>query len=208
MINLGGFLGIKTVTRTEQKKLCIHMDNSLAVFEISAYLSQALQDLDKKGAPIIMCIGTDRSTGDSLGPLTGWQLTTLLKHWDLPIYGTLDNPIHAVNLAETIQSLLPMQKDCPIIAVDACLGQVSPVGSIVTQKESLQPGIGLKKNLPAVGDISISGIVNVGGYMEFQVLQNTRLNLVVRMAQTIANSIFLAIQKNYPHLRKGVNREP
>ncbi|MCL6574238.1 MAG: DUF1256 domain-containing protein, partial [Bacillus sp. (in: Bacteria)] len=46
------------------------------------------------------------------------------------------------------------------------------------------------KDLPAVGDIHITGIVNVSGFMEFFVLQNTRLNLVMNMAKTIANGIY------------------
>ena len=202
MINVGDFFGLKAVSRTEGNKFCVHMEEDLAIYKISTYLSQTIQELSKKGPPIIICIGTDRSTGDSLGPLTGWHLTPLLKQWDVPIYGTLDNPVHAVNLADTLHILQKLPRDHPIIAVDACLGQTSPIGSIIAQKEPLQPGIGLKKTLPSVGDISITGIVNVGGYMEFQVLQNTRLNLVVKMSQTIANSIYFAIQRTYPHLRK------
>ncbi|MGB4312546.1 MAG: DUF1256 domain-containing protein [Natronincolaceae bacterium] len=42
---------------------------------------------------------------------------------------------------------------------------------------------------PAVGDISITGIVNLSGYMEYLVLQNTRLSLVMKMADTLVQSI-------------------
>ncbi|MGB4008573.1 MAG: DUF1256 domain-containing protein, partial [Bacillota bacterium] len=35
----------------------------------------------------------------------------------------------------------------------------------------------------------ITGIVNVGGFMEYLVLQNTRLSLVIRMAEAIAGGI-------------------
>ena len=34
--------------------------------------------------------------------------------------------------------------------------------------------------------MAISGIVNVGGFMEYVVLQNTRLSLVMNMANKIA----------------------
>lgn len=44
-----------------------------------------------------------------------------------------------------------------------------------------------------MGDIHISGIVNVGGLMEYLVLQNTRLHLVMSMAELIARSLFRAI---------------
>ncbi|MEW6230356.1 MAG: DUF1256 domain-containing protein, partial [Bacillota bacterium] len=35
----------------------------------------------------------------------------------------------------------------------------------------------------------VTGIVNVGGYMEYLVLQNTRLCLVMRMAEVIATAL-------------------
>ena len=53
---------------------------------------------------VIMCIGSDRSTGDSLGPLIGYKLQKYsLKH--VNIYGTLDNPIHAGNINEKISEI-------------------------------------------------------------------------------------------------------
>ena len=44
----------------------------------------------------------------------------------------------------------------------------------------------MNKKLPAVGDLHIHGIVNLNGFMEFFVLQNTRLSLVMKMADVIA----------------------
>jgi len=39
------------------------------------------------------------------------------------------------------------------------------------------------------------GVVNVGGFMEYFVLQNTRLSLVMRMADVIAEGLRLALQE-------------
>ena len=36
----------------------------------------------------------------------------------------------------------------------------------------------------------ITGIVNVSGFMEYFVLQNTRLHLIMEMAKTIAKGIY------------------
>ncbi|MFD2881867.1 DUF1256 domain-containing protein [Paenibacillus rhizoplanae] len=50
---------------------------------------------------VIICVGTDRSTGDSLGPLVG----TTLARFRSPLfhlYGTLEEPVHAINLEETL----------------------------------------------------------------------------------------------------------
>ena len=50
---------------------------------------------------VFVCIGTDRSTGDSLGPLIGTLLEEKSIH-PFHVYGTLDHPIHALNLAEKL----------------------------------------------------------------------------------------------------------
>ena len=48
---------------------------------------------------VFLCIGSDRITGDSLGPLIGHKLSK--EHLSrCSIYGTLDQPVHALNLAE------------------------------------------------------------------------------------------------------------
>jgi putative sporulation protein YyaC len=69
------------------------------------------------------------------------------------------------------------------------LGQVESVGSITLATGALRPGAGVNKKLQEVGEIHFTGIVNVGGYMEYFVLQNTRLGLVWKLADIIAQSI-------------------
>ena len=143
---------------------------------------------------ILICIGTDRSTGDALGPLVGTKLEQVgIKNFQ--VFGTLDDPVHALNLEEKIQNI---QKDNPtsfIIAVDACLGKSQSIGSITTGMGPSKPGAAMNKKLPAVGDLHIHGIVNLNGFMEFFVLQNTRLSLVMKMADVIAQSIKETDQK-------------
>jgi putative sporulation protein YyaC len=139
----------------------------------------------------VICIGTDRSTGDALGPLIGTKLEekgTSLIH----VYGTLENPIHAVNLEEQLQSIQKKLVNPFIIGIDACLGRLKSVGYVTVGLGPVKPGAGVQKDLPPVGDIHITGIVNVSGFMEYFVLQNTRLNLVMKMAQAISDGIYEA----------------
>ena len=82
-----------------------------------------------------------------------------------------------------------------IIAVDAFLGSYERVGFINIKKGSLKPGTALKKTLPEVGDFHVSGVVNVGGFLEHMVLQNTRLYLVYQMADIIARGLFMACSR-------------
>ncbi|MYL54251.1 spore protease YyaC [Pontibacillus yanchengensis] len=137
---------------------------------------------------VIVCIGTDRSTGDSFGPLIG----TLLEEKRLQniyVYGTLDEPVHAVNLAEKLEHIQQTHRHPYIIGVDACLGKVSSVGNIILGQGPVKPGAAVKKQLPDVGEIHLTGVVNVSGFMEYFVLQNTRLHLVMQMAKKVAKTI-------------------
>ncbi|SHG95999.1 spore protease YyaC [Tepidibacter thalassicus] len=145
---------------------------------------------------IILCIGTDRCTGDSLGPLIGYKLERRIKGYNnVFLYGTLDEPVHAKNLEETINLINISHKKPFVIAVDACLGSINRIGCIKVSNEPLKPGAGVNKTLPSVGDISILGIVNLAGFMEFMVLQNTRLQLVMKMADSISKGIEYALWK-------------
>jgi putative sporulation protein YyaC len=153
---------------------------------------QSLMPSFRSQRPIVfVCIGTDRSTGDSLGPLVGTLLEEKLISPFL-VYGTLEEPIHAVNLAEKIKEIKEKHPHPFIIGIDACLGRMKSVGSLQVANGPVKPGAGVNKDLPEVGDMHITGIVNVSGFMEFFVLQNTRLNLVLKMAKTIANGIYEA----------------
>lgn len=137
---------------------------------------------------VIVCVGTDRSTGDALGPLTGtYLMDKKLKH--MTVYGTLHDPVHATNLEDYLSLINKQHKNAFIIAIDACLGKTSSVGQIIACEGALKPGAALNKPLPPVGDIHITGVVNISGFMEYSVLQNTRLSIVLEMAKKIANVI-------------------
>ena len=143
-----------------------------------------------------VCVGTDRSTGDSLGPFVG----TMLTEAGVPnVYGTLDHPVHALNLAETLERIEEAHPDACIVGIDACLGKVKPVGSMELRDGALEPGTGLDKVLPSVGDYNIIGVVNVGdfmvgSFMEYVVLKNTRLSLVIQMAKSITDFILRSLE--------------
>lgn len=170
---------------------------------ISSFLLSHLP-IEQDSPLIILCIGTDRSTGDALGPLVGSKLQDY-NIQNFHLYGTLESPVHALNLEETITEIHKSFINPFIIAIDACLGKSQNIGSITVGKGPSKPGAAMNKNLPAIGDMHIHGIVNLNGFMEFFVLQNTRLNLVMKMATGIAESIIdidkkIAVMKKINHL--------
>lgn len=177
-------------------------------------VTRAIKDLIPRNTNqddiIFFCIGTDRSTGDSLGPLVG---TKLKEMGYSNVVGTLHDPAHALNLEAKFNAL---PKDKLVIAIDACLGQAHCISTIVIDDTPIKPGAAVKKELPPIGDISIKGIVNIGGFMEHNVLQSTRLSIVVDLVNIITESISIAapienfktdllssnIFKNLPLMRK------
>jgi len=105
------------------------------------------------------------------------------------VFGNLKEPVHAVNLEKVLQDIRDTYENPFIIAVDASLGPSENVGTIKIAPGALKPGAGVNKNLPPVGNFHITGVVNVGGFMEYLVLQNTRLFTVMRMVDIISLGI-------------------
>lgn len=161
------------------------------LFSLALMRNLAAELLGANKEIVVVCIGTDRSTGDSLGPLVGTQLQ---NKGITPVYGTLDDPVHATNLQEKLVEIRERHPQAFIMAIDACLGKAESVGHVNIKKGSLRPGTGVNKTLPQIGNMHIVGIVNVGGFMEYFVLQNTRLHLVMKMATIISEGISWAFE--------------
>src|SRR5690625_3625587 len=92
----------------------------------------------------------------------------------MDVYGTLHHPVHAQNLAHYISTFNDEYKRPFIIAIDACLGKSTSIGNITLGTGPLSPGAALNKKLPVIGDVHLTAVVNVSGFMEYAVLQNTR----------------------------------
>ncbi|MCL6547425.1 MAG: spore protease YyaC [Alicyclobacillus sp.] len=169
----------------------IPFDDDRAVERISGALDAVFEDT--LGRPVVVvCVGTDRSTGDAFGPIIGSRLAAQgLK--GLEVFGTLNEPVHAVNLSSTLQQIYRGRRTKPfILAVDACLGQFDHVGHIIIEQGPLRPGAGVKKSLPEFGDYTLTGVVNVCGFMEYFVLQNTRLGIVMRMSEVVVEAVSMS----------------
>lgn len=161
-----------------------------ACLQVSRRLSALLRRCSKTaaGSPVFICIGSDRVTGDSLGPLIGSELKRAF-HGRIPVYGTLEMPIHALNLNPVLRTIKAFHKDDILIAIDASLGTPEHQGYITLGRGSLTPGAGVHKNLENVGDIFITGIVGPSGRYSHLTLQTTRLSAVVPVARQISLGI-------------------
>ncbi len=156
----------------------------------------------KKKEVLFFCIGTDRSTGDSLGPLVGHKL----QNTGVRVIGTLEQPVHALNMEESIDRMRRFCRDAVVVAVDASVGNPDHIGYVTLGRGSLKPGLGVRKNLEAVGDICITGIVGSSKSGDPLMLQSVRLSMVMQLADCISRGILLGMQVADASLREPVCR--
>lgn len=150
------------------------------------------EQLSSERPLIFLCIGSDRATGDSLGPLIGYKLEQH-PHHNYTVYGTLEAPVHAKNLATVVEEIHSRYHNPYIIAIDASLGKQAHIGYYTLGVGALKPGAGVGKELIAVGDIFITGIVNLSGLLDRMLLQTTRLHTVMSLADRIYLGIRYAL---------------
>lgn len=148
---------------------------------IAEHLTNSLMEILERDA-IFVCIGTDRCTGDSLGPLIG----TLISRHDLHdhlVFGTIKNPVHALTICDTIKEIQEKYADRQVIAIDAASGLFS--GYIKIKGEPIMPGLGVGKTLPPVGDYSITATT----CSKTENIMYARLDMIFDMAEIIAGAI-------------------
>ena len=159
------------------------INNSVAKCGISSSL---IRLYDQK-MPVIVCIGTDGVAGDSLGPFVG----TILKDRNIPafIYGHLDSPITAYEVPTLGEFLKKTHPDSLVLVIDSAVGSPEDIGVVKIADCGLKPGLGAHKDLPCVGNVSIMGVVEKKGKTSVQSLKQTRLRLIWKMANVIADGI-------------------
>ncbi|AHV96304.1 spore protease YyaC [Paenibacillus sabinae] len=179
----------------------------------TAYLSKALLRHFLKGPEydelVVVGIGTCRYSGDTLGPLVGSRLEKRFGSTSgISIYGTLDKPVHSLNLAKLVSRINKEHKRPYIIAVDSCLGRYYKVGTIQLVEGALQPGASLDKQLPEIGNIHLKGIVNnFDPDLNHKVLEHTSLTFVADMAVTIADVISKSAEQLLPRIAAQAGRQ-
>ena len=165
--------------------------NGFSPWQFGRNLRQLIEEAkrcEKKTEILFLCIGSDRATGDSLGPLIGYKLERLAGFERL-VVGTLERPVHAVNLADTMREIRCLYPEHLVVAIDASIGQQEQVGWISVGRGALCPGLGVSKQLEQVGDIFITGVVGGSSCREVRCLQSVRLASVMHLADCICDGI-------------------
>ena len=149
---------------------------------------------------VFLCIGTDRITGDSFGPLVGYKLKNVLNHIKkIQVIGDLDETVSNQNILNAINYIEKNYKNPFIVSIDSALSIRRNVGDIIVSKKGVYLGTSIRNKKVYIGDMSIQGVVAkntcVAQY-NFRRLQNTNLGLVMKMADTVASGIISSIEFN------------
>lgn len=134
--------------------------------------------------PVILCIGSDRVTGDCLGPIVGQML--IENGVNAYIYGTLNRPVTALNLKDAVKHIKAAHGDKKVLAIDSSVGKLGDIGKIRITFGSIAPGSADGKKLPKVGDVSITATVTDPRKTP---LSAVRLGMVYSLARSISDRI-------------------
>ena len=147
--------------------------------------------------PVVVCIGSDLAIGDSLGPIVGSMLKFKTQGLGTFLYGTLSAPVTAKEIKYVRTFLKETHRGHPVIAVDAAIGDAGDIGLIKINDAPLLPGAGANKQLGAIGDMTIMGIVAEKSLANYGLLNTTRLNLVYSMAELISDGLSALLWERY-----------
>lgn len=136
---------------------------------------------------IFFCVGTDKFIFDCIGPLTG----SILKYNipDLNVFGTLKNPITALNLNDSYNYVINNFPNNNILVIDAAISD-SKLNKTILYNEPASPAFG------SIGKIGTHKIISyTNKKSDFNPFNNNnRLYDASKISNFIASSIINTIK--------------
>lgn len=106
----------------------------------------------------ILCVGTNKIIGDSIGPIIGSNL----KHMEndfMHVFGTTCNPLDFYNARNIINNLYENYEKPYIITIDAALSDKNRKGEIVLNKGFIKIGKALDRSICFYSNTNINCVV-------------------------------------------------
>jgi len=143
---------------------------------------------------VVICIGSDRVSGDMLGPLVGSSLREEY-HLPCPVYGAVGESVNGLNLEEYLAMIGRRHKGSRLIAVDAALGKGEDIGRIRLKKGGIKAGGALDREGEKIGDVGIVGVVAEEREPKdvYSALLGVPFDLVEALSKRIAEMIHTAL---------------
>lgn len=136
---------------------------------------------------VFICIGSNKVTGDCLGPLVGSYLKNMYK---ATVYGDMENPINYQNAEKIMEKIKNNNSESLKVVIDSALGK--NIGDIIIDDGKVEIGKGLNKNKKIYGDISIKVVVGKNYYnniRNIQELKNKNIEEIDKIAIDVVKMI-------------------
>lgn len=145
---------------------------------------------------VVICIGSDRVSGDMLGPLVGSALRDEYR-LPCPVYGWVGGSVNGLNLDEYLSMLGERHGGSTVIAVDAAVGKPEDVGKVRIKRGGVKAGGALERKGGRVGDLGVIGVVaeEQPPQAVYGALLAVPFSLVESLAARIAALIFAALSE-------------
>lgn len=112
----------------------------------------------KQGTPVILCIGSDKIAGDSVGPIVGDILKNRLNARCF-VYGATGKSVNGRNVQDFLKLIKCAHPESPVIAVDACLSKEAEKPFVAVVSGGVNPKRAITGIENPAGDVGILGAV-------------------------------------------------
>ncbi len=149
--------------------------------------------MEKYSDIVILCVGTSRLIGDSVGPVVGQKLTRLLEEKEnVKIYGTTKRNLNLKNAKQILEEINSIYQNPFIITIDAALGPKELVEMVFVGTGKVQIGKALGQSMEYFSHLIMKGIVgeNKENLKENkEILKKVKQNQVQRLSNQIAYEV-------------------
>lgn len=159
---------------------------------IYQYRNQKFSDV------VVLCIGTNKIIGDSIGPVVGQKLKEENINETVCIYGDMKETINFKNAKEVLEKIFKTYEKPFIITIDSALGTERMVSEIVVNKGIVRLGKSLGRSICYPSHITIKGVVgeNKNTYEEnIKILKEVKPELIWNLSSIMAEGIKQEINK-------------
>lgn len=159
---------------------------------IYQYRNQKFSDV------VILCIGTNKLIGDSIGPIVGQKLKEEKMKEKISVYGDLKQSINFKNAKTVLEKIFKSYQKPFIITIDSALGTERMVSKIVVNKGIIRIGKSLGRSICYPSHITIKGVVgeNKNTYDDnIKILNEVEPELIWNLSNIMVEGIKQEINK-------------
>ncbi len=148
---------------------------------------------------VILCVGTNKLIGDSVGPIVGQKLTRLLNDKEnIKIYGNTRQTLNLKNAKQILGEINKQYTKPFIITIDAALGTKEMIQTILISNGKIKIGEALGHEIEYFSHINIKAIV--GEYQKsiqenFDTLNEVERKSVQQLSNQITYQVCQMVEK-------------